>query len=878
MAKLVKFFFVFGPVKGTVKVLKKYANPGETIDESLMSTLCLPSIEFSEEPCEPRFQTFLVTKEDGQVLYGSGLIVSDHHLESSQGVNRKKYADYCYTIITDTPFIHATKSLLQLIWEKKCDDIIVRSIMNIPMPAKRKCLRIVSPMITTNTIHSNTSLVNSHTSSTATNNNTNTSPSEQLTLRAKQNIDNMSKKKRDPTRIEKNDLACSTKHEAVNSIDDIYLYRGMTPDLPLLDYPLRELFGFLHLDDFILAYICILMEFRTLIISRDNYKLMMVGEVLTSLLLPLKWCNVYVPILPPIYGATYLDAPTSYIMGINTQVTDLPENLNHIQCRIYCDESHVACDANSLALPLFLNDIKKDILKSIDDHQALDPSKSFTYLDDLKFNREIRIIFIKTIRKNILANYERYIVDVPESSSDIRQFDVVSYLSDQPEFMRSFLSKFLDTQLFVSFVDENAKRMQQSRLSIFDMDPDELSEHLSDKALEQAFQHAQRVHLMDLRQDQPDIEIKTIPASPMKLRRRMPTLSTIASRLTFSKSANRSTSIECNSGVRISPSTLTSSPPMHRNSVATVSLKGHLSLNQSLSPATRENNSQLAVAGIDNNSLNNSLTSLRPNLSLNPHPIANGKIVELIEEVRDITKRILVEKLSEQQAAMSVDDEQNLEEPVLSHATSQLVASLCDLIERVWAHGAFLPKTRIHQDNTGYCPLWNHLLAFTRIKLLETKSFKREFSDGSDIDLLSPVSQGKQYELMSIESSNLFGSTINWLNKKLNNSRGNKSSPLAKKLVDDLRLIHTLKDVKTDVGKARAFIRLSLEKKRLSHYLKELIDEESLLHSLYKPYAFLRCEEEREQFLTYLLTLQAVDLPCFTTTFISVIKERRQQE
>lgn len=36
---------------------------------------------------------------------------------------------------------------------------------------------------------------------------------------------------------------------------------------------------------------------------------------------------------------------------------------------------------------------------------------------------------------------------------------------------------------------------------------------------------------------------------------------------------------------------------------------------------------------------------------------------------------------------------------------------------------------------------------------------------------------------------------------------------------------------------------------------------------MYKRYAFLRCEEEREQFLTHLLTLNAVDLSSFTNTF-----------
>lgn len=37
--------------------------------------------------------------------------------------------------------------------------------------------------------------------------------------------------------------------------------------------------------------------------------------------------------------------------------------------------------------------------------------------------------------------------------------------------------------------------------------------------------------------------------------------------------------------------------------------------------------------------------------------------------------------------------------------------------------------------------------------------------------------------------------------------------------------------------------------------------------SLYKRYAFLRCEDEREQFLYHLLSLNAVDYNCFTNTF-----------
>lgn len=46
----------------------------------------------------------------------------------------------------------------------------------------------------------------------------------------------------------------------------------------------------------------------------------------------------------------------------------------------------------------------------------------------------------------------------------------------------------------------------------------------------------------------------------------------------------------------------------------------------------------------------------------------------------------------------------------------------------------------------------------------------------------------------------------------------------------------------------------------------------SLPRKLYKRYAFLRCEEEREQFLYHLLSLNAVDYFCFTSVFTTISK------
>lgn len=96
--------------------------------------------------------------------------------------------------------------------------------------------------------------------------------------------------------------------------------------------------------------------------------------------------------------------------------------------------------------------------------------------------------------------------------------------------------------------------------------------------------------------------------------------------------------------------------------------------------------------------------------------------------------------------------------------------------------------------------------------------------------------------------------------------------PLPESLEVDIKNILAMTDVKTHIGYARAFVRLSLEKKLLSRHLRALLADTALLRSLYKRSAFLRCEEEKEQFLYHLLTLNAVDYFCFTNTYPTTSK------
>lgn len=86
-------------------------------------------------------------------------------------------------------------------------------------------------------------------------------------------------------------------------------------------------------------------------------------------------------------------------------------------------------------------------------------------------------------------------------------------------------------------------------------------------------------------------------------------------------------------------------------------------------------------------------------------------------------------------------------------------------------------------------------------------------------------------------------------------------------LAFDVASIQSLSEINTDVGRSRAFIRLCLQRRLLSSHLRTLLSDRLLLTRYYRKHAFLRSEDEREQFLTYLLTLSTVRLRSFSALY-----------
>lgn len=104
-----------------------------------------------------------------------------------------------------------------------------------------------------------------------------------------------------------------------------------------------------------------------------------------------------------------------------------------VACKIDCDSNHVEVNVESLVYPPFFDDLRHDLESLLNSDLRLTSSpilqksdalkrvtelakkhkvinEHFNYLDDLKLNQAIRLLFLTTIKKNILTKYQQFII------------------------------------------------------------------------------------------------------------------------------------------------------------------------------------------------------------------------------------------------------------------------------------------------------------------------------------------------------------------------------------------------------------------------------------------------------------------------------------
>uniref|UniRef100_A0A673YYU5 DENN domain containing 5A n=1 Tax=Salmo trutta TaxID=8032 RepID=A0A673YYU5_SALTR len=668
--------------------------------------------------------------------------------------------------------------------------------------------------------------------------------------------------------------------------------RPSTAELPLFDFPISQVFELLGVENVLQLFTCALLEIQILLYSQHYQRLMTVAESITALMFPFQWQHVYVPILPASL-LHFLDAPVPYLMGLHSNgegdrtKLELPQEAN--LCFVDIDNHFIELPED---LPLFPN--KLEFIQEISEvllafgvspegnplhSQGQAKHRSFRSTDmvtdrrngnlassplnsyllrenetiarlqalvkrtgvslekdassnkDLKvqcdeeelkmhqLNIQVREVFANRFTQ-MFADYEVFVIQPSQDKESwfsnrdqMQNFDKASFLSDQPEPYLPFLSRFLETQMFASFIDSKIlchdDEDKEHTLRVFDSRVDKIRmlnvrtptlrtsmyqtcTNIDEKAIEMRvvkIDHtALHPHLLDMKIGQGRYEHGFFPRLQSDVLSTGPVSNKWAKR---------------------------SAPAQWRRKDRQKQHAEHLYLDND----QREKYIQEAR--------NLGTTIRQPKLSnLSPSVIAqtNWKFVEgLLKECRNKTKRMLVEKMGREAVELG-----HGEVSITGVEENTLIASLCDLLERIWSHGL--------QVKQGKSALWSHLLHYQESK---------EKTDAAPAGLGPP--------------------------ERRKSDAGAALAPLKVSLIRDMRHIQNIGEIKTDVGKARAWVRLSMEKKLLSRHLKKLLSDHELTKKLYKRYAFLRCDDEKEQFLYHLLSFNAVDYFCFTNVFTTIM-------
>ncbi|XP_071415044.1 DENN domain-containing protein 5A isoform X5 [Pithys albifrons albifrons] len=677
----------------------------------------------------------------------------------------------------------------------------------------------------------------------------------------------------------------------------IICQRPSTSELPLFDFPVKEVFELLGVENVVQLFTCALLEFQILLYSQHYQRLMTVAETITALMFPFQWQHVYVPILPASL-LHFLDAPVPYLMGLHSNGLDdrsklelpqeanlcfvdvdnhfieLPEDLPQFpnklefiqeiseilmafgippEGNLHCSESASkmkslrACDlvsdkrnGNIAGSPLNSYELLKEnetiarlqalVKRTGVSLEKLEVREETSSKKDLKIqcdeeefkiyqlNIQIREVFANRFTQ-MFADYEVFVIQPSQDKESwftnreqMQNFDKASFLSDQPEPYLPFLSRFLETQMFASFIDNKIMCHDDDDkdpvLRVFDSRVDKIrllnvrtptlrtsmyqkcttideAEKSIELRLAKIDHTAVHPHLLDMKIGQGKYELGFFPKLQSDV-------------LSTGPASNKWTK--------------RNAPAQWRRKDRQKQHTEHLRLDND----QREKYIQEAR--------NLGSTIRQPKLSnLSPSVIAqtNWKFVEgLLKECRNKTKRMLVEKMGREAVELG-----HGEVNITGVEENTLIASLCDLLERIWSHGLQVKQDRsctafVLEDRASVYSASTQIWAF--------QTTRRPTLHKGKSALWSHLLHYLENRQRRTTSGSFSTSGILLDSERRKSDTSPAMSPLRISLIQDMRHIQNISEIKTDVGKARAWVRLSMEKKLLSRHLKQLLSDHEL--------------------------------------------------
>ncbi|KAF2074373.1 hypothetical protein CYY_004307 [Polysphondylium violaceum] len=261
--------------------------------------------------------------------------------------------------------------------------------------------------------------------------------------------------------------------------------------LPTPDLSFNILFKCLDIRNVLLVLKCILLEEKIIIISSQYSLLTYISEIISSLLYPLQFPHVYVPILPELL-LEYVYSPFPFIMGVHKSysstilneenllseivVVDLDNNTVHIPPTdtkdIQLPERETAQLINQLRRVVQFEILSAD-LPNFNLNTLLPISSSYNTDKRLQNNNNqkqqqplplplapthpddfIRFSFLQFFC-NMLGDYRKFYKYLRVFPQPIAIFNKEEYVKSKPQSARPFLTRFMDTQSFSFFLEQH---------------------------------------------------------------------------------------------------------------------------------------------------------------------------------------------------------------------------------------------------------------------------------------------------------------------------------------------------------------------------------------------------------------------------------------
>lgn len=492
------------------------------------------------------------------------------------------------------------------------------------------------------------------------------------------------------------------------------------------------------------------------------------------------------------------------------------------------------------------------------------------------FNTEVRETVLGSL-VSLFNQYDKFVIhpNCDHNSAETwfldraiqQNFDKASFLSDQAEFHLKFLSAFLETQTFASLIDNciaaHLGISKDRNLKLFDERIKQAKSMPRSKKVNESTIHGSQVtpkldflsrsfSIISAGQSAKASIDTWIKQSEVLLKRRFENLSGRYPRLK-----------------KLLSNCTEKSEVMLKSSFPNITCPSVIETRKSETVTDVVESSQ---TDSDWHQIQETKKSLMRQLStseFSPDLVAqtNWKfLAKLLKDVKLKTKKLLVRKMGQEAIELG-----HAETDIMGLEENTLIGSLCDLLERIWNHGLHTNLKR------GKSALWSHLLKYVEDNCLIKPILKHEILKTVEGSVLVSATYHRSMPSIASNSSRLsHDSGMKNKDDSLLGVRGSQSVvnnaqyilPVSHELIASVKKIQELREVQTDVGKCRAWIRLSLECKQLQAHLKKLLSNRPLLQTLYKRFSLLRCEDERDQFLFHLLSLKAVDFSCFTNSFV----------